>query len=415
MRLIDRTIRTLEPPAKGSKIYYDDELKGFGFRITAAGARSFVLNYWIDGRERRITLGGWPALTSTAAREMALEAKAGIAKGTDPLAVREARRNDPTVAELCDDYMSLHAERHKRSRSIQQDRSMIDRFIKPELGKLRVSDPGLSREIEDLHRKLSMHPYQANRVLALISKMFSLAVKWRWRSDNPARGITRNAEAVRESTLKPDEAERLVAALAAWRAKGKRYDRTADAIELLLLTGARRSEVLGMRWEQLDLEAGVWTKPAATTKQKKTHVVPLVEPAVAILRRLEKRDEDDTEELSAWVFPNRTKEDAPLGYVKKAWAAILKNAKLPGLRLHDLRHSYATALVESGVSLELVARLLGHTQAATTRRYAHPDVEALRAVATKAQEWRRPKPPVPPSPNTPAGNVVPFRRFSATQ
>lgn len=409
MNLTDRTIRTLATPEHDRRLYFDDEIGGFGLRVTAGGVKSFFLDYRFEGRQRRLTLGPWPDLTASAARDMAREARASIARGTDPLAVRIAKREAPDMATLCDDYLTHHAEAHKRARSIANDRSMVDRFIKPKLGPRKVAAV-TARDIADLHRSLKQTPYQANRTLALVSKMMALAVAWGWRLDNPAKGVVKNREEARERALRPEETGRLVEAIRDWRARGERHARSADAIEMLLLTGARRSEVFGMRWDQLDLEAGVWTKPAAFTKQKKEHVVPLVEPAVAILRRIQS---ETGAGLSEWVFPG-DKDGKPLQEVKKAWGAILAASGLEGVRLHDLRHSFATGLVEAGVGLELVGRLLGHTQAATTRRYAHPDVEALRAVADKARAaWEKPAAPAPdpnPTPASDGGNIVPLRR-----
>jgi integrase len=181
------------------------------------------------------------------------------------------------------------------------------------------------------------------------------------RSDNPAQGIERNPEAKRKRYLKPDELARLMAALA------KHGDQqAANIIRLLLLTGARSGEVLGARWDQFDLTTGVWTKPAATTKQAIEHEVPLSAAARQLLSELYA----DRDPAAEYVFPGRSGVSHRVD-LKRAWPAILKAAGITGLRVHDLRHSYASMLVSGGQSLPTIGALLGHTQPSTTARYAH--------------------------------------------
>jgi len=211
-----------------------------------------------------------------------------------------------------------------------------------------------------------MAEHQANRVVAVLSRMLNLAIKWGWRVDNPAKGTERNPEEKRHRYLSAAELDRLTTALA------DHPDRqAANIFRLLLLTGARRSEVQSMRWDDLDLEPGVWTKPGAATKQRTVHRVPLSAPARQLLADLQAvRDE------SEHVFPGR------LGghrvEIKAAWRGICKAAHIRELRIHDLRHSYASQLVSAGFSLPTIGALLGHTQAATTHRYSHLVDDALR-------------------------------------
>lgn len=241
-------------------------------------------------------------------------------------------------------------------------------------------------------------PYEANRQRALLSKMFSLAVRWKWRTDNPCRGVPRYDEARRERYLSPDELGRLSVALA-----GHSSQVAANVIRLLLLTGARRGEVLRATWDQFDLERAVWTKPSSHTKQRKEHRVPLSPPAVQLLQRMQKYRKGG--EL---VFPGRDA-DHPIGDIKKSWAAICGRAGLAErvqrrtkrgepvttkkgkpvmiwqatVRIHDLRHTYASILASSGLSLPTIGRLLGHAQAATTERYSHFYDDPLREAANR--------------------------------
>jgi integrase len=274
---------------------------------------------------------------------------------------RSNARKAPTVRDLAADYLTQHAERNKRPGSVRDDRAMIENIILPALGRLKVAEV-THRDVATLHASLKATPYRANRVLALISKMMNLAVQpWRMRPDNPAKGVVRFPEERRERWLSAEELRRLCDALDAVPSQ-----RTADAIRLLMLTGARRSEVLKAEWEHIEFDNQRWTKPAAYTKQKKTEYVPLSAPALALLARLKEQALPG----ARFVFPGDA-EGKPLQEIRRTWLTACAAAGIEGVRLHDLRHTYASHLVSSGLSLEIVGRLLGHTQVATTKRYAH--------------------------------------------
>lgn len=379
VKLGDPDVRQLAAPAKGNKVYYDVEVKGFGVRVTAAGARSFVLNYRSDGRERRITIGSFPDWSVRAAREQAKTLKRRVDFGEDPMADRHEERAAKTVGHLCD----LFEEQHLPSRRIstQEDyRSLLRLYIRPQFGQLKVAALRHG-DVATLHREIARRaPYRANRMVAVLSKMLSIAIREGWREDNPARGIERAHEEKRERFLSPAEICRLGKALAA------HAERTsANAIRLLLLTGARRSEALSATWDQFDLTTGIWIKPSAHTKQKKQHRVPLSAPALALLAEMRR----EAPEGCRYVFPS-TKSSKPAGdgtaakfepltEVKRTWNTVCRAAQMPDTRLHDLRHSYASVLASRGLSLHIVGALLGHTQPRTTARYAHLYDDALRA------------------------------------
>ena len=216
-------------------------------------------------------------------------------------------------------------------------------------------------DIDELHRWITLDrqtPVRANRTVEVLRRLFNLPVRWSWRSDNPAIGIKRNTEEKRQRYLSPDEIARLTTAL-----DGHAEQTSARALKFLLLTGARRGEVLGATWDMFDLDAGVWTKPAAFTKQRKLHRVPLSSPALSIMRLLRTQADGD------YVFPGAA--GKPLTDVKRTWAAVCKAAGISGVRIHDLRHTYASILASSGLSLPVIGALLGHTQPQTTARYAH--------------------------------------------
>ena len=380
-RIVQQTVVKLIPPESGNRVTWDTEMPGFGARITSAGSVSFILEYKIHGRKRRYTIGRHPELTATAARERALELRRRILDGHDPMEAREQDRSEPTLNELASQYLDRYAVTHKRARSVAEDRRMIDGLIRPRIGSLRLQAVG-KRDIESLHASLKATPYQANRVLALLSKMFSLAVEWGWRSENPARGVPRFHEDRRERWMSAEDLHRFTQALDAYPDQN-----AADALRLLMLTGARASEVTQSEWPQFDLERGVWTKPSHHTKQKRIEYTPLSEPALAMLRRMRPK------EATGLLFPDT--DGKPRVTLRWHWVQVCKAAGLvetrvhkgkrgtitqyrPTVRIHDLRHSYASHLVSSGVSLHVVGKLLGHTQPQTTARYAHVADEALR-------------------------------------
>jgi integrase len=207
-------------------------------------------------------------------------------------------------------------------------------------------------------------------VVEVVRKAFNLAIRWGWRSDNPASGVHRNREDKRTRYLSAAEIVRLSAALLAHPERS-----SAGAIKLLLLTGARRTEVLAARWDMFDLDRGVWVKPSAHTKQRKEHRVPLSEPARQLMLEIRARTP------GSYVFPGR--KDGPLTDVKRTWAAVCKAAGIQDCRLHDLRHTYASILASDGSSLLTIGGLLGHSQPQTTARYAHLLDTSLRAATER--------------------------------
>jgi integrase len=356
-KLTDSMVRALPAADTGNRVHYDSAVKGFGCRVTAAGSKAFILNYRTrQGRERRFTIGSFPEWKTAAARQEAEALKKRIDRGEDPLAEIQAGRDAPTVADLCTRYLEEHAP---KKRSEADDKRIIDTFVLPTMRHLKVAEVTYS-DIDGLHRKITKRgtPTRANRVASLLSKMFALAIRWGWRADNPAKGIERNTEQKRERYLSGAELDALTRALAEHEDQ-----QGANIIRLLLLTGARRGEVLSATWDQFDLAEGVWTKPGATTKQKTSHRVPLSAPARQLLAELH------TNTTSAYVFPGRL--GGHREGVRKAWDALCAKAGISGVRVHDLRHTYASLLASSGLSLPVIGALLGHTQTQTTQRYAH--------------------------------------------
>jgi len=397
--LTDAIIKRLPTPAKSNKVNYDGDVKGFGCRVTAAGARSFVLNYVTrGGRERRITIGNCADWTTTDARAEAKRLRHLVDEGGDPLADIQAEREAPKVGDLIDRFEAEHVVR-KRASTADDYRRMLRLHIRPHFGKhLKVADVTFA-DIDRLHRAVTKNggPYAANRCVAVLSKMFALAIRWNMRADNPARGIERNTEYGRRRYLSTDELVRLTTALAEHPNR-----QTADIVRILLLTGCRRGEALAMRWADLDLTAGTWSKPASSTKQKQAHQVPLSAPTRQLLAEI--RDAQASEHpkrpLGEYVFSG----GGSTGHVveiKKAWRSLCKAAGINELRLHDLRHSFASQLASGGASLTLIGSLLGHASPVTTSRYSHmfddPQRAAVERVGAVITAAGKPEPAEPSS------------------
>jgi integrase len=387
-KLTDPIIKRLRTPADGKEITYDTQVKGFGCRVYASGARTFILNYRTrGGRERWITIGSFPDWNTAAARKEAAELKKSIDRGGDPLGELKAHRSAPTVNDLCDRFTGEYLPR-KRPSTQHTYRLQIDNEIRPALGQLKVAEVTFA-DTDGLHRKLTGRgtPYRANRIIALLSRMFFMAIRWHWRTDNPCRGIERNQEHKRRRYLSIDELKRLGKALDKYSDQ-----QSANIIRLLLLTGARRGEALSARWADFDAKFATWTKPSAATKQKLEHVAPLSSAAQQLLLGIR----EQTPAAAEWVFPGSN--GSPRRDVKDAWAALCDAANINGARVHDLRHTYASVLASAGLSLPVIGALLGHTTATTTHRYAHLFDDPLRAATERASAIITGKPAAEPIP-----------------
>ncbi|MFC1491043.1 tyrosine-type recombinase/integrase [Nitrospinota bacterium] len=360
MKLTKRSIDALRPPKNGTALHWDTELPGFGIRITASGVKAYVLNYRVNGRERRITIGRHGVITPTQARNEAMRLKARTRAGTDPLAEREKGRKEPTFNNLADEYEAVHLPGKKSSRDDQRYLN----YLRPKLGSRKLSSI-TRREVQNLHRKKGeTTPIQANRMASLFSKMFNLAIKWEWLVNNPAQGIERFKEKKRDRYVKEHELPRLMKAI---QVEPDSYIR--GFFLLLLLTGARRQEVLTMRWEDIDFELGEWRIP--DTKAGRVHVVPLSPQALEILKSFPRVVGNP------YVIVGR-KEREHLKEPAKAWQRIRNQAGLDDVRIHDLRRTVGSYMAMGGASLPLIGKVLNHSNTSTTQIYARLGDEAPR-------------------------------------
>jgi integrase len=367
-RLTDAMARKALPAARGSAILWDAEVKGFCLRVSPGGGKSFMLDYRAGGRQRRITIGSYPDWSVAAAREAAKAMKREVDLGRDPMGERHEERTAPTVADLWDRYRVEHLPT-TAARSQKDETMMWEQIVLPRFGKMKVAAIA-HEDIDALHRDITTicgTPIRANRTVEVLRKAFNLSIRWKWRTDNPASGVRRNPEEKRNRYLNKVE----IAALA--RALQEHSEPvSANAIKLLMLTGARRGEVLGATWAMFDLDNGIWTKPSAHTKQRKLHRVPLSGHALRLLLEIKETPE------GPYVFPGEDGKPVTI--------------EVPNVRLHDLRHSFASILVSGGASLPLIGQMLGHTQVQTTQRYAHLYDDPMRKAAEMVGAFMLPEP-----------------------
>jgi integrase len=374
-KLTTRYLRTLKPRDREYKVA-DEKIPGFMARVRTSGHIYFGVQYRYKGGFRWLTLGRWGesrvAVTAAKARKDAEAAIGALRNGIDPAAKRDGDRESLTLTAFAEEYLERHASLKKKPRSAAEDKRLLKRLILPKLGRRRVVD--LSRaEVDRFHAGLAATPYQANRALVLLSTMMNLAERWGMRPEysNPCRLIERYKEAKRERFLSAAELGRLGEALSEAERLGTETPEALTAIRLLLFLGLRRSEVLGARWADVDFEGA--TLALADTKTGPRRV-PLNAPALAVLTALPRSSE--------WLIPGREDGEA-LVNLDKPWRRIRAAAGLGKVRIHDLRHSFASAAVGGGETLYLVQALLGHTNSSTTERYSHLSDDPVRRASER--------------------------------
>ncbi len=331
---------------------WDSTLPGFGVRAQIGGRKTYVARYRThDGTQRKLTIGRCTDLTPDQARDLARKAFAAVAAGDDPTADRRERRAAPTVADLFERYMALHARPYKKPGSVRQDERNWRRFILPAIGAKKI-DAVTRQDVLALHGGLSTTPVTANHVRALLSKAMNLAADWGLRTQpNPCQGVKRFKIRQRERVLTPDELARLHAALPPGP--------VCDLVRLLLLTGCRLGEILTARHEWVDHQRRLLLLPDSKVGQRR---IALPEAALEIIRAMP--------EGSPWLIPGRRRSrhmEKPYG----TWYRVTKAAGLAGLRFHDLRHTAGSLGHMAGLTQRQIADMLGHASMATTERYLH--------------------------------------------
>lgn len=375
-KITKRTVDALSACHGRPSFLWDEALPGFGLKALPTGTKRYIVKYRANGGgrsapQRWLTLGAHGQLTPDQARTMAQQALAAVARGDDPQFDKLERRKATTLNDVWLRFQTEHLPQRKPQTRYDYEGHWRG-VIGPKLGKIPVAD--LSRsQVDRLHKNLNATPYRANRVLALLSRVMTLAEMWELRptGSNPCRHIERFKEQPRERYLSAEEIKRLGDTMTGMVAGGELTQVAAHAVHLLLLTGARLNEVLSARWDWLDRSRRVLALPDSKTGQK---LIYLSDVALAVL--------DRQKELSAenkYIFPGNGTKGWMIN-LRKPWTKICAKAGLDGVRLHDLRHTAASIAVGQGASLAIIGRLLGHSQAQTTQRYAHVDANpALRA------------------------------------
>ena len=364
-------IAALEAPPTGRQYVYDDTVPSLAVCLSSTGNRTFYCIRKIRGRPERIRLGTVAELGVERARNLAREIVGSCATGANPAEERRVRRRTPTLDDAFAYWLESHAKLHRKDWATCEKR--YARQIAPALGHRRLSDIKPT-DVAAWHGKYGVErgKIEANRLAELVRAVVNKASGIGYTGANPFDGFKRFRETPRDRFIADDEMPRFRAALA------DAPQDVQDAIWLLLLTASRKSALLAMRWQDVDLDAGVWVIPAHTIKGGRTIAIPLVAQAVAILRR---RHAATTSE---WVFPSATAKRGYVFNIHTAWCKVLAEAGIVGLTLHDLRRSCASAMVQSGASFPTVARLLGHRSQAATLIYARLDLATVRAATEKA-------------------------------
>lgn len=410
-KLTNRTV-TAAKSASGDVFMWDNQLPGFGLRVKPSGVKSYIIQYRNTQNEsRRLTIGRHGVIGPEKAREKARRMLQAARDGADPARMRDDARRAPTIADLADRYLEQHAIPKKRPRSVASDKVLLRLHILPALGRRKAAS--IKRlDVANLHHAMKDTPGAANRTLALLSKMMNLAEKWGWRLDgsNPCRHVDKNPENKLERFLSGEELACLGIVLAAAERTTTEMPSMIAAIRLLVFTGARLGEILTLRWQDVDFDQACLRLSESKTGKK---LIYLNAPALEVLNGNDRANE--------WVFVGR-KAGQPLVNIRKAWyrirdratielwsrdakggpmvralekrlkrppsvAEIRKEAKrskvtlpkgIDDVRLHDLRHSFASIAVAGGLSLPIIGTLLGHTQTSTTARYAHLADDPLR-------------------------------------
>lgn len=363
-RITKKIVDALKP-SKTDLFVWDQQIYGFGLKITPTGRKVFIAQYRVGGRRgptKRVTLGIFGTLTVEQARQQARHILGQSAIGQDPAAERAKQRSLPRFSTLLDLFFIEHVDAKLKAGTAREYHRLADQFIRPALAKMQIEDIQRA-DIARLHLKLRPTPYQANYVLAVISKIFTWAEKYGYKAEgpNPCRHIERYPVKERQRFLSDHEIERLGGVLNTVEREGSESPYVVAAIRLLIFTGARLSEILTLRWNEVDFERALLLLPDSKTGAKPIY---LSAPALKVLTSLPRI------QGNPYVVCGG-KHGAHLVNLQKPWRRIRQLAEIGDVRLHDLRHSFASVAAAKGFSLPTIGRLLGHTQTSTTQRYAH--------------------------------------------
>lgn len=365
MRISQQSVKQLEPRTKAYSVWCS-ELKGFGVRVNPSGTMSFIAKYRVNGKQQMTTIGRTDALKAEAARRRARELMGSAAIGINEAAMEKAERRAATISDLAERFLETYVPHHLKPSTQADYRRSIEKFIVPKLGRQKVKELDRAK-IAEFHQSFSDTPYQANRILGTLSVMLTQAEVWGMRPEgiNPCLRVKRFKEKKRERFLSSEEMGRLAESL---DEEAKDAPSAAAAFRLLILTGCRLGEIQKLKWRDVDFEREEIRLSDSKTGQR---TVYLSSQGIALLESIP-RIEDNP-----YVIVGRE----PGGYLtdlQKPWRRVRARAGLQDVRIHDLRHTFAANAASSGLSLPMIGKLLGHTQAQTTARYAHLAADPVR-------------------------------------
>jgi len=368
-KIAKRTVDALAREGK-SGVYWDAALPGFGVRVYGAGRLTYVVQSRGPDGSRRATLGRHVDLTPSQARARAAAAIARIKAGEDPLPGKEDPSVEPTVEDLAKRFMEAHVGVECKASTGNRYRQLLRNHILPALGEVPVAE--VEREhVAALHHALRDRPATANGARFVLSKMFALAEAWglRPKHSNPCRSVRKYRPRYRERFLSRAEYRRLGRVLE----EAGAWPPAVAAIRLLMLTGCRSEEIASLKWDDVDRGAGELRLRDTKTGPRR---VPLTPTAVELL--------DGIERIAGnpWVFPGKNP-GSRVARLANHWQVLREKADLPDVRLHDLRHSYASRALAVGESLSMIGKLLGHVKVETTARYAHLARDAEKVAAAR--------------------------------
>lgn len=368
-------IRNLKAPEKGRDYYYDEKEKGLIVDVTKNGKKSFYLYKKVDGRPIRVFIGDATEMSVTEAREQATKYKTALKNGINPNEEKSKIRKEITLKELYHQFMERYSKKVKKS--WKYDEYEIPRFLGKWFNR-KISNI-TKLQVQKLHEHITEEngSYQANRTLERLKSMYNRAIEWGWDGVNPCVGVKKNKEMKRDRFIRPDEFPRFFEALSE-----EENQEAKNYILMSLYTGARKSNVLAMRWDEIDWELGSWRIP--DTKNGEPVNVPLITPALELLKSIE--------QTSEWVFPSPTSASGHLEDPKRAWKRILERARIKNLRIHDIRRTLGSYQAITGASLNIIGKSLGHKSQTATQIYARltndPVREAMETATNKMLEYK---------------------------
>ena len=373
IKISKRTVDLLEPQDRDVD-HYDEDLKGFGVRVRPSGRKTYFVMMRHRCVMRRFTIGSHGSVTAEAARLKAKQIISDLAIDKNPTAVEEAVRNSVTMKSLGERFIDEYVPCHLKPSTQGEYKRCVDIFINPEIGTMKLVSVERT-DIAKIHHQLRHIPYQANRVLGVLSIMFNLAESWGLRPQfsNPCRGVRKFKEKKRERFLNREELRRLGEAL---RVEEEFAPSAVACIRLLLLTGCRLGEIQTLKWSYLDLDTCLAFLPDSKTGRKTLYLGSV---AVKLLRTIPRQ------RGNPYVVTGDV-EGQHLTDMQKPWRRIRRLAELPDVRIHDLRHTFASSGVALGQGLPIIGKLLGHSQPQTTARYAHLAASPALEVADKISE-----------------------------